>query len=111
MSKHLKYSKDAIKKGFTNEQNLTFKDLPLGKQEAKDLIYSQANDCRWWWKQTWKDESAVLPVSNQTTQMDVVVTTLPDASSLTLPPAQKDNTLLYALLLGAGALVFIKLVS
>lgn len=115
----LKYSKNAVIKGFTGipdqfelyGQNNTFVgDIPKTVQEQVNEINMIANDCRGWYKPIFSGESQYLPVSKpqdvSTIVAEVVLKSAPE------PPKKKEeNVMVNALILGASIFVLYKILS
>ena len=91
----LKYSKDAVVKGFTGTP-----------QQRVNEINAMANNCRMFNEPIFADETQFLPVDN-TSEATVIVVKKPE------PPqkVQEDGTFINAVLLGVGVFVLFKLLS
>jgi hypothetical protein len=113
MNEHLIYDKNVVLKGFANNESIWASANAITRYNSKKAgipneIDSLSNPFS-------KNEDLSLTVS-QITDKNVVKTNtpkknLPDASHLTLPPAKKDNALLYITLGVVGLFVIFKIVE
>ena len=122
----IKYSKNAIIKGFTGipdqfalygQDNTFVGDVPKTIQEQVTQINSIANDCRDWYKPIFSGESQYLPV-NKPQDVSTIVAEIelkslsPNEKSAPKPPNKKEeNEIINALILGAGIFVLYKILS
>ena len=114
----LKYSKDAVIKGFTGipnqfklygEDNTFTDEVVRTPQQRVNEINAIANNCRMFNQPIFADESQFLPVDKNAlinTEIAVVVGKKPEP-----PKKAQDDTLMNALLLGVGVFVLFKLLS
>lgn len=95
----LKYSKDAVIKGFTG--------MPTPQQRVNE-INAMANNCRMFNQPIFADETQFLPVDSAlvNTEVSVVVGKKPEP-----PKKAQDDTLMNAVVLGLGVFVLYKLLS
>jgi len=118
----LKYSKDAVIKGFVGvpdkfpifgEEALKFTDTPnKPRQQTINELFQMANNCRWWYQPSFADDTKYL----QTKPVDVGALIekkiqLPDTEDTTPPQKVEQNTVMNALILGAGIFILYKLLS
>jgi len=109
----LKYSKDAIIKGFTGNQFLhgdnTFADTVVRTPEQRvNEINAMANNCRMFNQPIFANESQFLPVDKSA----LVNTEVAVAIGKPEPPKKaQDDTLMNAVILGLGVFVLYKLLS
>jgi hypothetical protein len=115
----LKYSKDAVIKGFTGIPNQfklygednTFADAVVRTPEQRvNEINAMANNCRWGNEPIFADETQFLPVNKDSLVKSGTVTTL-TAKKPEPPKKAQDDTLVNAVLIGVGVFVLYKLLS
>ena len=113
----LKYSKDAVIKGFTGIPNQfklygednTWADAVVRTPEQRiNEVHAMANNCRWNNQPIFANESQFLPVDKNMLVASgmAVVTKKPEP-----PKKAEDDTLMNAVLLGVGVFVLYKLLS
>lgn len=101
----LKYSKDAVVLGFSADA------------ESKiDMVNTMANNCRWWYEPIFADDQRFLPVRNSasaklSTKPSSMASETSMKSAPKPPQKAQDNTLIHALLVGAGFFVLYKILS
>ena len=110
-NKHLIYAKNATKLGFTDAINNFSEVGSLNVVNKKEYVFDKANKCRWWYQPLWKGETKYLPNGSPQPTEDVVNSPNVDVFALTLPPKKQDNTIMNALLIGAGIFIVFKLLS
>jgi hypothetical protein len=136
MNQHLKYSKNSVKKGFTNDIQVDFwhnSDAIANAEQSTQEVYDMANNCRGDYQPIFVSDSQYLPNDSSMNIPDtttlVVTTTMPpitdtkippyyvngnmdsvDVMALTNPP-KKDDMLLKGLLIGVVAVILIKTLS
>lgn len=132
MNQHLKYSKNAVKKGFTNDIQVDFEhnsDAFANAQQSTQMVFDMANKCRWDYEPIFVSDSQFLPndssmdIPDTTTVVDTSTTDtkIPpyyvngdmdsvNVMALTRPP-KKDDILLKGLLVGVVAVLLIKTLS
>jgi hypothetical protein len=115
----LKYSKNAVIKGFTGipdqfalyGQNNTFVGgTTKTVQEQINEINMIANDCRGWYKPIFSGESQFLPV-NKPQDVSTIVAEIELKSAPEPPNKKEENVIVNALILGAGIFVLYKILS
>ena len=98
----LKYSEGAVVLGFSADA------------ESKiDMVNAMANNCRWWYEPIFADDQRFLPVRNSASAKpsEPTVSTALMKSAPKPPQKAQDNTLIHALLVGAGFFVLYKIIS
>jgi hypothetical protein len=113
----LKYSKDAVIKGFTGMpdqfklygQDNQFADAVFRTPEQRvNEINAMANNCRWNNQPIFADESQFLPVNKEM----LVASGMAVVAKKPEPPQKaQDDTLMNAALIGVGVFVLYKLLS
>ena len=121
----IKYSKNAVIKGFTGipdqfalygQDNTFVGDIPKTIQEQVNQINTIANDCRDWYKPIFSGESQYLPVNKpqdvSTIVAEIELKSVNELKSAPKPPNKKEeNEIINALILGAGIFVLYKILS
>ena len=123
----LKYSKDAVIKGFVGvpvpdkfpifgEEALKFTDtISKPRQQTINELFQMANNCRWWYQPSFADDTKYLQTKPVESAVTNVVSEKPRVASIvdTTPPRKKveDNTIKNVLILGAGIFILYKLLS
>ena len=114
----LKYSKDAVIKGFTGipdqfklygEDNTFVDTVVRTPQQRVNEINAMANNCRMWNQPIFAGETQFLPVDKNAlvkTEVAVLVGKKPEP-----PKKAQDDTLMNAVLIGVGVFVLYKLLS
>lgn len=119
----LKYSKDAVIKGFVGvpvpdqfpvfgEEGLKFADtVSKPRQQTINELFEMANNCRWWYQPSFADDTKYLQTKPVEEQKSSVAKT--NAIIVDTKPPQKveDNTLINVVVLGAGIFILYKLLS
>jgi hypothetical protein len=113
MNEHLIYDKNVVLKGFANNQSIfASADASSMAKVKKSGAINESSSLN---NPFTKNEDLSLTVSQITNKKVVKTNTpkkdLPDASHLTLPPAKKDNALLYITLGVVGLFVIFKIVE
>lgn len=89
-------------------------------QEQIDLINSTANECRWWYKPIFKDDSQYLPVTNLPiaiakvevkNPIDLIDELKNQSVNSIEPPMKKEKDYTDLIILALGAFVAYKLLS
>jgi len=90
-------------------------------QQQIDFINSTANECRWWYKPIFKDDSKYLPVSSEPSKTMEVKNPIVlidelkggggSSEGVLMPPMKKQDDYTNLLIIGLGVIVAFKLLS